>query len=115
MSSLTSSRPSPAATLPEWLSRREGWLWALVVVALVADVALTAHGVANGYEEMNPLARAALSAHGVPGLGGLKLLALGVGVVGRSALPSRYAAVVPLGLALPWTFAACSNALLIVG
>ena len=115
MSSLTSSPSSPVATVPEWLSRRERWLWGVVVVALVADVWLTAYGVAHGYEEMNPLAQAALSAHGVAGLGGLKLFALGVGFVGRAALPSRYAAVVPIGLAIPWAFAACSNALLLAG
>ena len=115
MPSLHSSRPIPASFSAgrAWLARHERWLWAAVVLALVGDLWLTAYGLSRGYAEMNPLARSVLAVHGVAGLGGLKLLALGVGVAGRSLLPRRYAPVVPLGLVAPWAFAVCSNAVLL--
>ncbi len=115
MSSLHSSPSIPASLSAgrAWLARHERWLWAAVVLALVGDLWLTAYGLSLGYAEVNPLARSVLATHGVAGLGGLKLLALGVGVAGRSALPRRYAPVVPLGLAVPWAFAVCSNAALL--
>ena len=106
------STPSFAAGRA-WLARRERWLWVVVVLALIGDLLLTAHGVSRGYAEANPLARNALAAHGVAGLAGLKLLALGVGVAARWSLPPRYAPVVPLGLACPWLVAVVSNAALI--
>ena len=116
MSSLHSSRSIPAsfATGRAWLARHERWLWVVVVVALVGDLWLTAYGLSQGYAEANPLARSVLAVHGIAGLGGLKLFALGVGVAGRCVLPRRYAPIVPLGLALPWAFAVCSNATLLV-
>ena len=106
------STPSLAAGRA-WLARRERWLWAVAVLALVCDLWLTAYGVSRGYAEANPLARTALATHGVAGLAGLKLLALGVGVAARRSLPRRYAPVVPVGLACPWLVAVVSNAALI--
>ena len=98
-----------------WLARHERWLWAVAVLALVGDLWLTAHGVSRGYTEANPLARSALAVHGIAGLAGLKLLALGVGVVAGRSLPPRYAPVVPLGLAVPWLVAVVSNVAVIAG
>lgn len=95
------------------LARRERALWALALLALSADLALTRHGLAQGLVERNPLARTALRSVGFPALVGVKLGALGVAVGGRLALPDRYGALPPLLLSLPWTLAVCVNLLVI--
>lgn len=94
----------------DWTARHERALWTAVVVALVADLALTQYGLANGLVERNPVARGAIREFGILALAGIKLGALGVGVGGRLALPARYAPAVPLAFALPWGAAACINA-----
>ncbi|MCL7417537.1 MAG: hypothetical protein M8354_06825 [Halalkalicoccus sp.] len=96
------------------LSRHEAALWGIVVLAMVADTALTYYGIERGLIEGNPVARVALERFGYAALGALKLLALGVGLAGRAVLPVGYTAIVPLGLAIPWTIASLVNAALIV-
>ncbi|ADJ15667.1 DUF5658 family protein [Halalkalicoccus jeotgali] len=97
------------------LSRYEPLLWGLVVVSMVADTALTYYGIERGFVEGNPVARVALERFGYVALGALKLLALGVGLAGRTLLPAEYTAIVPLGLAIPWIVASLVNATLIAG
>lgn len=102
------------AAVLDWADRNERALWAVAVLALAADVALTRYGLANGLVERNPVARAATRELGFLALVGMKAGALAVGVGGRAALPSRYAPAVPLALALPWGLAAGVNAVLVV-
>lgn len=96
------------------LARHERALWGLVVVSLLADTALTYYGIERGLVEGNPVARFGLERFGYATLGALKLFALGVGLACRPLLPAGYTAIVPLGLAIPWTIASLINATLIV-
>ncbi|MDL5363630.1 DUF5658 family protein [Halalkalicoccus sp. NIPERK01] len=98
----------------ETLSGYESLLWGAAVVSMVADIVLTYHGIERGLVEGNPIARFALERVGYAALGALKLFALGVGLAGRAVLPTEYTAIVPLGLAVPWTIASLINAALIV-
>lgn len=102
------------AVVWEALAEHEAPLWGLVVVSTVADTLLTYYGIERGLTEGNPIARFGLERFGYAALGALKLFALGVGLLGRSVLPASYGAVVPLGLAIPWTIASLINATLIV-
>lgn len=68
----------------------------------------------TGSRRGNPIARFALERVGYVALGAFKLFALGVGLAGRAALPAEYTAIVPLGLAVPWTIASLINVALIV-
>lgn len=88
-------------------------LWALAVGAMVLDVLLTLYGLEQGLIETNPVARSALESAGAAGLYGLKLAAVGVGVVCLPLLPTQYRAIVPLALAVPSLGAAVINAMLI--
>lgn len=85
-------------------------LWMLALLGLVGDLALTVYGLERGLTEANPVARAALAAHGYPALAAMKAGAVAVGVGGWLVLPRRHRAVVPLALALPWTLAVLVNA-----
>lgn len=96
------------------LSRHEPSFWGLVVASMIADTALTYYGIERGFVEGNPIARFALERAGYAALGALKLLALGVGLVGWTVLPAGYTVIVPLGLAIPWTIASLINAALIL-
>ncbi len=96
------------------VSQHEPVLWGLVVVSMVVDTALTYYGLERGLVEGNPVARFGLERFGYVTLGALKILALGVGLVGRTVLPADYTPIVPLGLAIPWTIASLINAVLIV-
>jgi hypothetical protein len=88
------------------VARRERALWVVALAMLVLDCLLTAYGLSIGFEEANPVA-AALVARVGPALSfaALKGVALAVALAGRRAVPGRYAAVVPLALALPWSAA----------
>jgi hypothetical protein len=93
----------------------EPWLWGLVGVSLVLDVALTAYGLGLGLEEANPIARALFSMIGViEAMLLLKGIVLALGIVAWVSLPRRYRAVVPIGIALPWLVASTINASLII-
>lgn len=92
---------------------RERSLWTLVVVTLVLDVVLTALGRQIGLVEANPLVDSLLVQYGPAALIVLKIVALAAGICARRAVPTRYAASVPLGLALPWGVAVVANALAI--
>jgi hypothetical protein len=92
-------------------AEREFWL--LAVTAMVGDVLLTLYGLGQGLVETNPIARSAIESAGAVGLYGLKLAAVGVGVVCLPLLPTQYRVIVPLGLAIPSLCAAVINALLI--
>lgn len=79
----------------------------------MADLALTVVGRSVGLVEVNPVARALLVAHGTVGLVVLKVLVLGFAACVWAALPGRYAAVVPVALALPTVPAVAYNAVLV--
>lgn len=95
------------------LSGAERELWIVAIGAMIADVALTAHGLALGLEEMNPIARQAIDRAGIPGLYGLKGVALLVGAFGRLLIPARATGLVPLALGIPSLCAVGINAALI--
>lgn len=88
-------------------------LWGLLVVALLADVVSTYHGLQVGLSEGNPAMRLALDTAGIVALVGVKLAVVGFGAAVRRLLDER-GAVVPLGLALPWLAAAAINASLLL-
>ncbi|MFC7080118.1 DUF5658 family protein [Halorussus caseinilyticus] len=91
------------------ISARERALWALVGVALVGDLLTTYYGLRIGLTESNPVAQAALDQFGFSAMVVLKLFALGVGVACRQLLPDRHGALVPAGLAVPWSAAVVVN------
>ena len=91
-------------------------LWCLAILALAADVLLTAYGLRNGYVETNPLAVAMFRQVGVPvTFAVLKGFPLAVAGVGHAVLPPEFRGVVPLCLAVPWTAAAAINVLVLSG
>ncbi|USZ68248.1 DUF5658 family protein [Halorussus salilacus] len=87
----------------------ERLLWILVAVGLVGDLLTTYYGLRLGLAESNPVARAAMSHLGFGALVGLKLFAVGVGLLCRQLLPERHVALVPAGLAVPWLAAVIVN------
>ncbi|WP_321113035.1 DUF5658 family protein [Halorussus salinisoli] len=90
----------------------DGWertLWILVGVALVGDLLTTYYGLRIGLSESNPVARTAIDQFGFSAMVGMKLFAVGVGVVCRQLLPDRHGLLVPAGLAVPWTAAVVIN------
>ena len=96
-------------------SRHERWLWVLVTLSLLGDIALTELGLQQGLTEGNPVVRAAVADAGIGMLGVLKVAAVGVGLTAWVAMSDRGRAVVPLGLALPWLGATAINATLLFG
>lgn len=112
--SLTRDETIPESGFWATLARREVLLWVFVVVAMIADTLLTYYGLERGFVETNPVARLGLERFGYASLGLFKLLALGVGLACRPLLPRNYVAIVPLGLAIPWTVASLVN-LLVIG
>ena len=97
-------------------TRHARTLWCVALLALVADVALTAYGLRNGYVETNPLAVAMFRRVGVPAtFAALKGFPLAVAGVGRAVLPPEFRGVVPFCLAVPWTAAAVVNVLVLAG
>ena len=89
-------------------------LWGLVIAAMLMDVTLTVHGLQIGLREVNPVAVEVLDMAGAVGLYLMKGGALLVGLVCRPLLPSRYTALIPLGLAIPSLFAVIHNSALIL-
>lgn len=87
----------------------EGLLWVAVVAALVGDIVTTFVGLHLGLAESNPIAHGAINGYGLPGMIGLKLVAVGIGLVCRWLLPDEYRPIVPAGLALPWLIAVGVN------
>ena len=101
-------------SISDALSDQGPRLWWLVGVALVTDVVLTLYGLSLNLVEMNPIAAFVIAEYGLPGMLGLKLLALLVAVAGWAVLPVAYARFVPLLVALPWGMASAVNAVLVV-
>lgn len=97
------------------IRRNERSLWALALLLLALDVALTLYGLERGLTEGNPVARAAMDAVG-PALAMVLMKTFSLVVAGACAfaLPRRYRGIVPLGLSLPWGVAVLINATLIV-
>lgn len=95
------------------VARAERELWAVALLALLGDLVLTVYGLEQGLTEANPVARAAVERYGYVALAGLKAVALLVGVLGWVVLPRRYRAVIPLALAVPWTFAVVVNVMML--
>jgi len=109
----TRAREPTAQQLLSEVARYERSLWAVAVAALFLDVALTTYGLRNGLVEMNPIAVRVIAQSGVLGMVALKSAALTVAVVGRSLVPKRYAALVPVALGVPWLVAVAVNAVMI--
>lgn len=78
--------------------RLAGLVWTVTLLATAADVATTVYGLHLGLREGNPVALAAIETFGVPGLVGLKLLALGFAGVCWVALSDERALVPPATL-----------------
>ncbi|WP_233274714.1 DUF5658 family protein [Haladaptatus cibarius] len=87
----------------------ERLLWFVVLLALVGDLLTTYVGLRAGMTESNPIARSALSQFGFAALLGLKAFSLAVGFACRPLVPQEYVALIPAGLALPWTIAVFIN------
>ena len=102
-----------ADALRDRLAAVELELWIVVVTAMLADLWLTQQGLQRGLSEANPVVRSVIGQYGTAAFPVLKFAALGVGGVTWKLLPERTAPVVPLGLALPWVFAAVVNAALL--
>lgn len=98
-------------------------LWALAVLAMALDVAITGFGLSIGFTERNPIARAFIDAGGLLVAGvALKGGSLAIGYGCWRLLPrlaptaKRYRYVVPLGLALPsWVAVGINTALVLPG
>jgi hypothetical protein len=84
-------------------------LWVLVAASLIGDVATTFVGLQLGLAESNPVARGAIYSYGLAGMLALKAFAVGVALACRPLLPQAYRAIVPAGLAFPWTVAVFIN------
>ena len=93
------------------VSRTEQLLWVVVLMALVADAALTLYGLSIGLQELNPVARFAIDTMGVFGIVSLKGGAVGLALMGRWVTPDSHAVLVPATLAVPWVVASMVNAL----
>ena len=97
-------------------TRHATTLWSLALLALAADVLLTAYGLRNGYVETNPLAAAMFRQVGIPAtvvvLKGFPLVVAGVG---HAVLPPEFRGVAPLCLTVPWTAAVAINVLVLSG
>lgn len=105
-----------APTDQQLLSRvacHERTLWTVAVAALALDVVLTTYGLRIGLVEINPLAAIVIAESGVVGMVALKAAALTVAVVGRSLVPRRYTALVPIALGAPWLLAVGINTVMI--
>ncbi|WP_331232456.1 DUF5658 family protein [Natronorarus salvus] len=96
------------------LARHERALWAVVVLAAIADILLTYHGLQIGLTEANPVARGAIEGYGYWTMVALKGGALTIGVACWAVLPDRFSPVIPLGLAIPWVVASAINLTLIL-
>ncbi|AGN02540.1 hypothetical protein L593_13005 [Salinarchaeum sp. Harcht-Bsk1] len=94
------------------LARNERWLWAVAVLALLADVVTTLVGLQTGLAEGNPVVAGALADAGLLGFFGVKVGVLALAVGGRIAAPG-FRVAIPLGIAVPWLAAAGTNALLL--
>jgi hypothetical protein len=102
------------ADVVDALARRERTLWAAVAVTYVLDVVLTAYGLSLGFEEANPVARAAMLTVGpLPAMVALKTVVVGVAVVFTRYAPPGGRPLIPLAVATPWAVASVSNSLLI--
>ncbi|MFC7155379.1 DUF5658 family protein [Halomarina halobia] len=94
-------------------ARHERAFWGLAVTAMLLDIGLTYYGLRLGLVEMNPIASEIIAKYGLPGMIGMKSFGFGVALFGRRVVHRRYAALVPLALALPWLVAACINVVMI--
>ncbi|MWG33241.1 DUF5658 family protein [Halomarina oriensis] len=108
------SHPTDAATPTQtgtlqFVARHERALWAFAIAALVADIALTTYGLANGAVELNPLAAWVIAEYHVLGMTGLKLGGVAIAVFGRLLIPDEFGALVPLALGVPWALASLIN------
>jgi hypothetical protein len=91
------------------VERRDFRLWALVIAAMVADIALTIYGLEQGLLERNPIVLFGLDVVGYAALAFLKVPALVLGFVGWVSLPRTFGRLNLVGLALPWLAAVLIN------
>ncbi|UTF52779.1 DUF5658 family protein [Natronosalvus rutilus] len=88
-------------------------MWGLVAIALVADIATTAHGLEAGLTESNPIASDVIDGYGMAGMVVMKLGTVCLALACRTVLEKQYRAIVPAALAAPWLVAVCLNVYLI--
>ncbi|WP_254537528.1 DUF5658 family protein [Halomarina litorea] len=104
-------------TTSQWFldgaARYERILWAVAVLAMVLDIALTAYGLRLGLTEMNPVAAGIIADYGVLGMTAMKFAGFAVAIVGWYVVPRDVAPFVPLALATPWLLAAGINVVMI--
>ncbi len=90
-------------------------MWGIALAAALIDALLTLHGLRLGLVEANPVADAVFRLVGpVPGLVGLKLLAVGVVALGSQRLSSGFRPSPAALLAAVWTCAAAYNGWLLL-
>lgn len=95
-------RPGP------WASERRVWAAAVVTGAL--DILLTLYGLGLGFVEANPVAATVVATVGpVPGLVGLKFVAVAAVAVGSRVVPPEVRPSPPALLAATWSAAALYN------
>ncbi len=104
-----STAEATVRSLTAKLATVEAHIWALAALAAVLDVALTYRGLQLGLTEGNPVVATLLGSAGIVGLVAVKLVVLGLAVLGRSLRP-RWGPWLSLGMVVPWLGAAGINA-----
>ena len=98
------------------LRDRERLLWAVVLVGLCADTALTYYGLQAGMYELNPVIRASIGVLGaLAGILAVKGVAVLTGLCVRWRVSNSVGYVVPGVLAIPWLLGATVNAVGLFG
>lgn len=84
------------------------------VALLLGDLLTTVYGLGIGLREQNPFVASVLADYGVPGLVGLKLVALAWVVVIWVGLGRRYGVAAMAGLSVPQAVAVAINVVTIL-
>jgi hypothetical protein len=111
------SKDTSASLADEYpfLASTDVWLWGLVAVGFVLDIALTYHGLGLGLEERNPIVRRLFAVLGVlETMVLMKALVVAMALIAWVSIPDRYRPVIPLGVSLPWLVASAINLSLIL-
>ena len=91
------------------------WLWSLVAVGFVLDIASTYYGLGVGLEESNPIIRRMFSIIGVlETMVFMKSFVVAMALFAWVTLPEQYRPVIPIGVSIPWLIASAINLSLIL-